>query len=112
MIRHLFKLVWNRKRTSALLILEIFFSFLVVFVVGDARGCTAWDNYQRPLGFSIENVWQLRHRHARSRDDQHTPERVGDVRAPARGRSQSLEAVEAAAGAMGAPYELGSYRAA
>ena len=33
MIRHLFKLVWNRKRTNVLIILEIFFSFLVVFLV-------------------------------------------------------------------------------
>ncbi len=39
MTRHLFKLVWNRKRTNALIILEIFFSFLVVFLV--AIGVTA-----------------------------------------------------------------------
>ena len=35
MIRHLFKLVWNRKRANALLVVEIFFSFLVVFAVID-----------------------------------------------------------------------------
>ena len=28
MIRHLLRLVWNRKRANALLMLEIFFSFL------------------------------------------------------------------------------------
>ena len=33
MIRHLLKLVWARKRANALLIVEIFFSFLVVFAV-------------------------------------------------------------------------------
>ena len=36
MIRHLLRLVWNRKRANALLMLEIFFSFLVVFVVSTA----------------------------------------------------------------------------
>lgn len=33
MIRHLFKMVWNRRRTNALIILEILFSFLVLFGV-------------------------------------------------------------------------------
>ena len=32
-IRHLLKLVWRRKRANALLIVEIFFSFLVFFAV-------------------------------------------------------------------------------
>ena len=43
MTRHLLKLVWNRKRTNALIILEIFFSFLVVFLVatwGSTSGTT------------------------------------------------------------------------
>ena len=33
MIRHLLKLVWNRKRANTLILVEIFISFLVVFVV-------------------------------------------------------------------------------
>ena len=33
MIRHLLKLVWNRKRSNALIAVEIFISFLVVFGV-------------------------------------------------------------------------------
>ena len=33
MTRHIFKLVWNRKSANALVILEIFMSFLVVFAV-------------------------------------------------------------------------------
>ena len=32
-MRHLFKLVWKRKRTNVLIIAEIFLSFLVVFLV-------------------------------------------------------------------------------
>ncbi|HEX9981718.1 MAG TPA: ABC transporter permease [Thermoanaerobaculia bacterium] len=33
MIRHLLKLVWNRRKTNALIIAEIFLAFLVVFAV-------------------------------------------------------------------------------
>ncbi|MEA2605143.1 MAG: putative transport system permease protein [Acidobacteriota bacterium] len=107
MIRHLFKLVWNRKRTSALLILEIFFSFLVVFVVA-TLGMYCWDNYKRPLGFSIKNVWQLRIETKKS-DDQHTPDESVTY-ARLLKEVQSFDAVESVAGAMGAPYEFGEYR--
>lgn len=106
MMRHLFKLVWNRKRTSALLILEIFFSFLVVFVVA-TLGMYCWDNYQRPLGFSIKNVWQLRIETKKS-DDQHTPEESATF-ARLLKEVQSFDAVESAAGTMNAPYEFGQY---
>jgi len=58
MIRHLLKLVWNRKRTNGLLILEIFLSFLVVFVVL-AIGVTHWERYRRPLGFDYREVWTV-----------------------------------------------------
>ena len=58
MTRHLFKLVWNRKRTNGLMILEIFFSFLVVFVVV-TLGIYFWDNYRQPLGYSWQNVWKV-----------------------------------------------------
>ena len=50
MIRHLFKLIWNRKRTNLLMMTEIFVSFLVLFaVVALAVYCA--DNWRRPLGF-------------------------------------------------------------
>ncbi len=58
MIRHLFKLIWNRKKSNFLLITEIFFCFLVLFgvlsfIVYNVR------NYTKPLGFEHENVWLL-----------------------------------------------------
>ena len=58
MIRHLLRLVWNRKRSNALLLLEIFFSFVVVFVVSTAAAfaISAW---RRPLGFEWRNVWMV-----------------------------------------------------
>jgi putative ABC transport system permease protein len=58
MIRHLCKLVWNRKRSNALMILEVCVSFLVVFVVA-TLGLFSLDNYQHPLGFEWKNVWTV-----------------------------------------------------
>jgi putative ABC transport system permease protein len=55
-IRHLLKLVWARKRANALLIIEIFFSFVVVFAVVTlaASMITRWN---KPLGFDYHDVW-------------------------------------------------------
>jgi len=55
-IRHLLKLVWKRKRSSALLTLEILISFLVLFGVG-TLAATAILRYRKPLGFDYNNVW-------------------------------------------------------
>jgi putative ABC transport system permease protein len=58
MIRHLLKLVWHRKRANALIMAEIFFSFLVVFfVVTVAAALIA--GWNRPLGFSWQDVWVI-----------------------------------------------------
>ena len=56
MIRHLLKLVWNRKRSNALLTLEIFFSFIVLFVVTTLAAALIM-RYRRPLGFDYRDVW-------------------------------------------------------
>jgi putative ABC transport system permease protein len=58
MIKHMFKLVWNRKRTNILIITEIFFSFLVLFGVV-AFAVYYANNYRKPLGFSYENIWNV-----------------------------------------------------
>jgi putative ABC transport system permease protein len=55
-IRHLLKLVWKRKRSSALLTLEILISFLVLFGVG-VLAATGISRYRKPLGFEYNNVW-------------------------------------------------------
>jgi putative ABC transport system permease protein len=57
-IRHLLKLVWNRKRANALIVAEIFVSFLVIFAVltGAVTYAAAWNE---PLGFSWQNVWDV-----------------------------------------------------
>ena len=58
MLRHLFKLIWNRKRANGLLIVEIFFSFVVLFGVG-AVLLRFGQNYRTPLGFDSDQVWRL-----------------------------------------------------
>ncbi|MBC5991220.1 ABC transporter permease [Pontibacter cellulosilyticus] len=58
MIRHLFKLMWNRKRGNFLMIVEIFFSFLVLFGVSTLL-LYFYTNASKPLGFKYDNVWVL-----------------------------------------------------
>ncbi len=58
MIRHYLKLIWNRKRSNLLIMVEIFLSFLVVFGV-ITIGLRYADTYRRPLGFSREDVWAV-----------------------------------------------------
>ncbi len=109
MTRHLFKLVWNRKRTNALIILEIFFSFLVVFVVA-TLGIYFWDNYQRPLGFSYQNVWKVS---VDTKGTDQDSEAVVAARLKTFARLlhevEALEPVEAAAGTLVSPYDQGGW---
>jgi len=58
MIRHLFKLVWNRKRTHLLIVAEVFLSFLVVFAL-IATALHLGSLYRKPLGYDYRNVWVI-----------------------------------------------------
>jgi len=58
MIKHLLKLVWNRKRGNVLITLEIFACFLVLFATVVMVGYYA-NNYRHQLGFEYENVWSV-----------------------------------------------------
>jgi len=56
MTRHILRLIWNKKRSNALLFLEIFFAFLILFAVFTI--VTRYMRmYQSPLGFQTENIW-------------------------------------------------------
>ncbi len=57
MIRHLLKLVWRRKRANGLLIVEILFSFFVVFAV-ITMATSMIIRWNKPLGFDYHNVWR------------------------------------------------------
>lgn len=58
MIRHLLKLVWNRKRANTLIVAEMFVSFLVIFAVltGTVSVLRGWNE---PIGFVWQDVWDV-----------------------------------------------------
>ena len=58
MLRHLFRLIWNRKRSNVLLLSEIFFSFVVLFGVATLL-FNFGRNYLMPFGLNHQNVWRL-----------------------------------------------------
>ncbi len=58
MTLHLLKLIWHRKRTNLLIMVEVFLSFLVLVAVVTLAVFYA-DNYRKPLGFAVENVWTV-----------------------------------------------------
>jgi putative ABC transport system permease protein len=58
MIRHYLKVIWNRKRSNLLIMLEIFLSFLVVFAVATV-GLQYLDSYRQEIGFTRDNVWTV-----------------------------------------------------
>lgn len=105
MIRHLLKLVWNRKGVNLLLMVEIFFSFLVLFAVV-TLGFFYIDNYRHPLGYRYDDVWCVSLDTKIAGD--WTPEATETLR-----RLQNTLAdfgeVEAAAPAFSAPYENASW---
>lgn len=56
MIKHLWKLIWNKKKQNFLLMSEMLVSFVVLFAVFTLV-VYYYQNYRKPLGFSYENVW-------------------------------------------------------
>lgn len=108
MTRHLFKLVWNRKRTNVLILLEIFFSFLVVFLVS-TLGIYFWDNYRQPLGFSYQNVWRITidTGGGEGDDDEATLATKAKTFTRLVEEVERLDPVEAAAQALVSPYDQG-----
>jgi putative ABC transport system permease protein len=58
MLTHLFKLIWNKKKQNALLITEMFISFIVMFAVFTLV-VFSYRNYKQPMGFDYEDVWAI-----------------------------------------------------
>ncbi len=56
MFKHLFTLIWNKKKQNFLLISEMLISFMVVFAVFTLI-VYYYNNYKKPMGFDYENVW-------------------------------------------------------
>lgn len=58
MILHIYKLIWNKKKQNFLLMLELFVSFIVLFVVFfNLLGF--YNLYNTPRGFEYRNVWSV-----------------------------------------------------
>ncbi|WP_231458975.1 MULTISPECIES: ABC transporter permease [unclassified Pedobacter] len=58
MFKHLFKLIWNKRKQNFLFLTEILISFLVVFAVFSYI-TYYYQNYSRPLGFDYNRVWAI-----------------------------------------------------
>jgi putative ABC transport system permease protein len=58
MVKHLFTLIWNKKKQNALLLSEILVSFLVLFAVFSML-VYFYHNYKKPAGFKCEQVWAV-----------------------------------------------------
>ena len=56
MFKHIFTIIWNKKRSNFLLFLEIFIAFLILFAVFSFV-VQQMRNYQTALGFDTENIW-------------------------------------------------------
>lgn len=103
MIRHLLRLTWNRKRSSALVALEIFASFLVLFIVV-TLGIWSLHLYRQPLGYSYANVWNVTMELGETGGDASEggeEERLGRLLQELR----SIDKVEKVAAAFNVPYD-------
>ena len=56
---HILRLIWNRRKSNAIIMIEIFLSFLVLFALGSMTYYSV-GNYLTPLGFTYDNVVVLR----------------------------------------------------
>jgi putative ABC transport system permease protein len=105
MIRHLLKLVWNRKRFNFLITLEIFVSFLVLFAVMMFVVYYAY-NYSQPLGFDYENVLNVEIDVKQQSDDYFTPEQQ-ELTRQLYITVKGLPEVEGVASSLSVPYQMG-----
>jgi putative ABC transport system permease protein len=58
MFKHLFKLIWNKRKQNFLFLSEILISFLVIFAVFSYL-TYYYQNYSKALGFDYKNVWSV-----------------------------------------------------
>lgn len=58
MLKHLFKLMWNKRKQNFLLLSEVFVSFMVIFTLFSLL-VYYYQNYKKPLGFEYERVWSV-----------------------------------------------------
>lgn len=64
MFKHLFKLIWNKKKQNFLLLCEMLISFMVMFAVFTMI-VNYYKNYKQPMGFKWDSVWVVNISNAR-----------------------------------------------
>jgi len=103
MLIHLVRLIWNKKRSHTLLIIEILASFLVLFGVGSLI-ITYLNNYREPIGYQYENRWVI------ILDPGETPDSLVDaIRQRLKQRAQEYPEIEAASLSSGnTPFSNGT----
>ncbi len=57
--------MWNKKKQHLLLVIEVFFSFLVIFALG-TMAVYFYRNFRQPLGLVDKDVWVVRYTNAGS----------------------------------------------
>jgi len=60
MFKHLFKLIWNKKKQNFLLMTEMLFSFLVLFAVFSML-VYYYTNYKKPMGMDYKSAWLVQY---------------------------------------------------
>jgi putative ABC transport system permease protein len=58
MFRHLFRLIWNKRKHNVLFLSEILVSFLVIFAISSML-VFYYLNYIKPSGFEYKQVWSI-----------------------------------------------------
>ncbi|OOQ59069.1 ABC transporter permease [Mucilaginibacter pedocola] len=62
MFKHLFKMIWNKKKQNSLLMVEILLSFMVIFGVF-SFAINSYNNYAKPMGINYDKVWAISYNH-------------------------------------------------
>lgn len=103
MIKHIFKIVWRRKKGNLLLIMEIFLTFcFLVFIT--VTGLQTWKVFHLPLGFSWDNVLILHFNSLNFYGDDQWTRGVFDTQTKMVEAVRSFDAVEEAGLSFHIPY--------
>jgi len=73
MFKHLFKLMWNKRRQNFLLLSEILISFMVIFTLFSFL-VYYFKNYRKPLGLDDTKVWTV------SYDNRQVPKNIDSAK--------------------------------
>jgi len=108
MIRHVFTMVWRRKRASTMILVELLVCFLVLSVLF-AQGLYLLFNYMEPAGFAAEDVWLVTYTGCPRLESDTEERRAGQGRALALlAAARELPGTRVAAYASNTPYSFTS----